>query len=289
MRILILGGDGMLGHQLLLSWSHRHEVLVTLRQLRDAYSDFDLFDDGNSVCGVDIRDAGAVETVFRDFSPDAVINAVGIVKQRPDAADAVQSIEINALAPHRLSGICERYRARLVHLSTDCVFSGNKGLYTEDDPEDARDLYGRSKLLGELHYAHTVTLRTSIIGLELTRKKSLIEWFLAQSGEIRGFTRAIYSGFTTMEMARIIERVLLRHPDIHGLWHVASQPISKYDLLCQFSEKLHRQDIHILEDDSFVCDRSLDGSRFERQTGYSPPSWEVMLDELAEQVMERRQ
>lgn len=288
MRIMILGGDGMLGHQLLKSYEGRHDVRVTLRQSLQAYAGYGLFDTGNSFAETDVLDFDRVAEVVREFRPEAVINAVGIVKQRAESHDAIPSLEINALLPHRLSLLCGEAGARLVHVSTDCVFSGDKGMYTEDDAENATDLYGRSKLLGEVRDAHAVTLRTSIIGLELSRKKSLIEWFLAQQGEIRGFRKAIYSGFTTAEMARIIEFVLLEKPELTGLWHVASNPINKYDLLNTFAQKLGRDDMTIVADDSFVCDRSLDGSRFEREAGYTPPTWDAMLDELAAEVQERK-
>jgi dTDP-4-dehydrorhamnose reductase len=174
-----------------------------------------------------------------------------------------------------------------VHMSTDCVFSGSKGMYLETDFEDAADLYGRSKLLGEVDTPHSITLRTSIIGLELSRKKSLIEWFLAQRGSIKGYSKVIYSGFTTIEMARIIEMLLLEQPTLSGVWHVASAPISKFDLLVELATILNRSDIEIEQDDTFVCDRSLDASQFGHATGYHAPNWHQMLGELAEQIQER--
>ena len=287
MRILILGGDGMLGHQLLKSYLGHHEVRVTVRRALEGYARYRLFNSDNTFANVDVLDFGRVAEIVRDYRPEAVINAVGIVKQRAESRDAIPSIEVNSLLPHRLSLLCADAGASLVHLSTDCVFSGAKGMYTEDDLEDAGDLYGRSKLLGEVADPHALTLRTSIIGLELSRNKSLIEWFLAQKGTVKGFTRAIYSGFTTREMARIIELVLLQRPGLSGLWHVASSAISKYDLLSRFADRLGRDDVDIVADDTFVCDRSLDGSRFAAETGYVPPAWETMLDELAEEVQER--
>lgn len=287
MRILILGGDGMLGHQLLKSWQQHHEVRVTLRGEQSRYNQFGLFNPDNSYYGIDVRKFSDLEAVVHTFRPEAIINAVGIVKQRAEADDAILSLEINSLLPHRLSRLCTETGARLVHLSTDCVFSGNKGMYTEDDLEDARDIYGRSKLMGEVHDAHAVTIRTSIIGLELSRNKSLIEWYLVQKGRISGFTRAIYSGFTTLEMARIIEKVLLEYTSISGLWHVASAPINKYELLKRLGELLGRDDIELLPDDEFFCERSLDASRFNSETGYQPPSWDAMLTELAQQIRER--
>ncbi|GAV19752.1 dTDP-4-dehydrorhamnose reductase [Mariprofundus micogutta] len=287
MKILILGGDGMLGHQLLKSWSDRHEVCVTLRGESRSYDHYGLFHDTNSFYGVDVRDFNTIEQTVSKFQPDAIVNAVGIVKQRAEAQDAIISLEVNSLLPHRLSQLCGEVGARLIHMSTDCVFSGLKGMYTENDLEDASDLYGRSKLLGEVHDVQAVTLRTSIIGLELARNKSLIEWFLAQSGQVNGFSRAIYSGFTTMEMARIIENVLLEHKALSGLWHVASDPINKFELLSKLSEFMGRADIRLLEDANFCCERSLDASKFNKETGYRPPSWDEMLSEQAVQIRER--
>ncbi len=287
MRILILGGDGMLGHQLLKSWQSSHDVSVTLRGESEQYHQYGLFNDDNSYYGVDVQDFAQIVSTVEAFKPEAIVNAVGIVKQRSAAQDAIICLEVNSLLPHRLSQLCNEHDVRLIHISTDCVFSGSKGMYTEDDLEDARDLYGRSKLLGEVPDAQAVTLRTSIIGLELSRKKSLVEWFLAQKGEIKGFTRAIYSGFTTQEMARIIERVLLVDISLSGLWHVASSPINKYELLDLLSGYIGREDVKLLPDSGFFCERSLDASRFNEKTGYSPPSWHEMLVELAEQIRER--
>jgi len=167
------------------------------------------------------------------------------------------------------------------------VFAGTRGGYREDDTADANDLYGRTKYLGELHDGHCVTLRSSIIGLELARKTGLVEWFLAQTGSIRGFRRAIYSGLTTAEMARVVERILLHHADISGVWQVASRPISKYDLLSGLASRLERGDMRVEPDDEFACDRSLDGGRFHDATGYQAPAWDDMLDELANEIKDR--
>lgn len=289
MRILILGGDGMLGQQLWHHFAGRHEARVTLRMGIEAYSGLGVFDADHAFAGIDVRHEDDLLRVFAEFRPEAVINAIGIVKQRDEAKAALPSLELNAVFPHRLSKICGAAGARLIHMSTDCVFSGRKGAYTEADPSDAEDLYGKTKFLGELHDEHCVTLRTSIIGLELRRKAGLIEWFLLQQGGIRGFRRAIYSGFTTAEMARVIERVLLEHTGLHGVWHVASTPISKYELLRMLAEKIERTDVDIEPDDSFVCDRSLDGTRFTEATGYAAPSWDTMLDELAQQIRQREE
>jgi dTDP-4-dehydrorhamnose reductase len=289
MRILIPGGDGMLGHQLLLHFRNRNafEVRVTLRRHLSAYEQFGLFTGDNAFTEVDVRDINRVSGVIEDFRPHVVVNAVGIVKQRETAREVAPSLEINALFPHKLALICRKTGARLIHMSTDCVFTGRRGCYTEEDIPDAEDLYGRTKFLGELHDEGCVTLRTSIIGLELSGRKSLVEWFLGQRGTIRGYKRAIYTGLTTMEMARVIERVIMRHDKLNGVWQIASQPISKYELLCRLSEKLGRRDVLIEEDEQFACDRSLVSERFNQATGYRPPDWDRMLAELAELILQR--
>lgn len=287
MRCLILGGDGMLGHQLLQSWQERHEVRVTLRGPMASYESYGLFHSGNSIPNVDGRDVEKVLEVVGDFQPDAVVNCIGIIKQRPVVNDTIVSLETNSLLPHRLRLICAAARARLVHLSTDCVFNGHRGMYRQSEAANAEDLYGLGKYLGEVAEAPAITIRSSIIGLELSRKQSLIEWFLRQSGTIKGFTRAIYSGVTTLEMARIIEHLLLRETDLYGLWQVASTPISKYDLLCRLSNLLGRQDVTIVPESDFHCDRSLDGSEFTERTGYPISSWDRMLKELAAQIQGR--
>ncbi len=287
MKILILGGDGMLGHQLLRVWTGHHDVRVTLRQAVPSYGRFGLFTATNSLGGVDATDLARVEAVLEEVRPDAVINCVGIVKQRSEAKSAIPSIEINALLPHRLLELCTPRGARLIHISTDCVFSGRTGNYRESDTPDPVDLYGRSKLLGEVDAAPGLTLRTSIIGLELSRFTGLVEWFLAQRGIIHGFRRAVYTGFTTRELARVIEHVLLRRPGLHGVWQVASVPVTKFDLLVMLAERLGRTDVEIVADDAFTCDRSLRADAFMTETGYRAPSWDVMLGELAEEIQAR--
>ena len=286
MRCLVFGGDGMLGHQLLASLSARHEVRVTLRRTPADYTPYGLFHSGNSYYGVDVERPETVEPIFAEFRPEAVVNAAGVIKQRREI-DPRQMLEVNAVFPRRLHALCRIYDSRLVQLSTDCVFSGRRGGYGPDDAIDAEDVYGLSKYLGELNDAPAITLRSSIIGLELARKTGLVEWFLAQRGTIRGYTRAIYSGLTTIEMARVVELCLTDHRNLCGVWQPASQPIDKFDLLSRLSRKLSRHDLTIEPDDSFVCDRSLSGREFTARTGYRAPNWNVMLDELVAQVRER--
>jgi dTDP-4-dehydrorhamnose reductase len=285
MRVLVFGGDGMLGHQLLKYLSERHDVRVTLRQNLSVYSEFALFDEGNSYAGTDVCKKEVVKDVLADFQPHAVVNAIGIVKQRSAAKESIPSLEINALFPHRLALLCKGINARMIHVSTDCVFSGNKGMYRETDVSDAKDLYGRTKYLGEVHDSHCVTLRTSIIGRELSRKQGLLEWLLAQDGPVRGFKNAIFSGFTTLEFSRIIERVLMEYPEKAGLYHVSSDPISKFDLLALIKREMGLG-IEIIPTEEPRLDRSLDSDKFRREFNYTPPTWKEMVDDLKESLKE---
>jgi dTDP-4-dehydrorhamnose reductase len=282
MRVLIVGGDGMLGHELFNHFVKHHDTRVTLHRELAAYEQFRLFTNGNAYAGIDVRFDPPLLEVLAAFQPQAVINAVGIVKQREAAHEYIPSIEINALLPHRLALLCRAIGARLVHVSTDCVFSGKKGNYRDDAPSDAEDLYGKSKFLGEVRDTHAITLRTSMIGPELARKTSLLEWFLAQRGTVNGFTKAIFSGFSTMELARIIETVL-EFPAASGVYNVSSEPISKHDLLVLIKEKM-RLPIEIVPDGAFQCDRSLDSTCFRAEFHYTPPVWEAMIDELAREL-----
>lgn len=280
MRILVLGGDGMLGHRLLMQLREHHDIRVTLRRDLVEYAACGMFDQRNAYPDVDVLSSQRLIEVLSDFHPQAIINAVGVVKQRAAAKIAMPSIEINALLPHRLALLARAIDAKLVHISTDCVFSGRTGGYTEADPSDAEDLYGKSKFLGEVSDNGCITLRTSIIGRELSRKTGLLEWFLAQRQPIKGFTNAIYSGLTTHELARVIEYVLMDFPHARGLYHVSSEPISKYDLLIMIRDALGLK-IDIVADVAFRCDRSLNSDQFRQEFGYAPPTWRAMVDELA--------
>lgn len=283
MRLLILGGSGMLGHQLWRGLHAQHDTWVTLRRPVADFEVHNLFDEAKAIQFDDITDDTALERALGQAKPEAVINCVGLIKQRDEASDEALTLRVNAEFPHRLAKRCGEAGARLIHFSTDCIFAGTKGNYTESDPPDAADLYGQSKHQGEVADAHSVTLRTSVIGHELATNLALLDWFLSQRGQaIKGFTKAIYSGFTTLEMARIADRILTQHTDLSGVWHVASEPISKFGLLELCREKLGWEGV-IEPNDEFVCDRSLNADRFNAATGYTPPSWEAMIGELAQQ------
>ena len=283
MRLLILGGSGMLGHQLWRSLHAQYDTWVTLRRSVADFAAHNLFDQAKVIQVDDITDDESLGHALDQAKPDAVINCVGLIKQRDEASDEALAMRVNAEFPHRLAKRCSETGARLIHFSTDCVFAGTKGGYTENDPPDATDLYGQSKHRGEVADAYCVTLRTSVIGHELATNLALLDWFLSKRGQaISGFTKAIYSGFTTLEMARIVDRILTQHPALSGVWHVASNPISKFALLQLCREKFAWEGV-IEPNDEFVCDRSLNADRFNQATGYTPPSWEAMISELAQQ------
>lgn len=235
---------------------------------RDLYS--------SVIVGVDVENIDSLMRLFAVAHPDVVINCVGLIKQLAEASDPLSAVLINALLPHRLARLCDVAGARLIHMGTDCVFSGAKGMYTEADASDASDLYGRSKYLGEVDYPHAITLRTSIIGHELDGARSLVGWFLAQEGSVKGFTRAIFSGLPTVEIARLIRDHVIPHPDLHGLYHVSAEPINKFDLLTLVANR-YGKSIDILPDETYVIDRSLDSTRFRAVTGFQPAPWAELI------------
>ena len=221
---------------------------------------------------------------FAVAKPDVVINCIGIIKQLPNANDHLESLAINATLPHRLAKYCDATGARLVHFSTDCVFSGRRGLYEEVDFPDAYDLYGRSKFLGEVAYENSITLRTSIIGHELGRSNSLVDWFLSQSGNVKGFTKAIFSGLPTIEVARIVKEHVIPNSKLSGLYHLSADPINKYDLL-NLVAGTYGKGINIIADDNLVIDRSLNSDRFRKATGFMPKPWSVLIKSMHEEYL----
>jgi dTDP-4-dehydrorhamnose reductase len=282
MRILILGGGGMLGHRLVADLQKDFEIWATLRGSLRSYERYGLLDPERTLSGIDALNFDAVTEAMARVRPDAVINCIGIIKQLAAAKDPFLSVAVNSLLPHRLHRLCRATGARLIHFSTDCVFSGRTGHYTEDDPSDALDLYGRSKFLGETVGEGALTIRSSIIGPELGTTSGLLEWFLSQRGRrVEGYRRAVYSGFTTHEMARIVRMALTQDAQLSGTLHVSSEPINKYDLLTLIRQG-YGVDVEIVPDDKVQIDRSLDSTRFRHLTGYVPPSWPKMIEEMAE-------
>lgn len=277
LRILILGATGMLGSSLFRAFSsdNRYVTFGTIRAAGHAR----LFQPclrSALIPDVQVEGEAGLIKAMGQARPHVVINCIGIIKQLPGANDHLASLAINASLPHRLARYCELAGARLIHFSTDCVFSGKLGGYREDDFADAYDVYGRTKLLGEVAYDHALTLRTSIIGHELSSARSLIDWFLSQKGRANGFSRAVFSGLPTIEIARVLKHHVLNDPKLSGLYHLAVDPINKYDLL-HLVTQTYGADIELAPDDSLVIDRSLNSGRFRLATGYAPPKWPELV------------
>ncbi len=279
MRILVLGASGMLGNAMLRLMSEQKDWVV-YGAIR-GYSSLlqDLAPKSKILYGINADQPDSLINAFVKSRPEIVINCIGLVKQLASAQNPLEAIPINGLLPHRLAHLCELVKARLVHISTDCVFSGSKGNYRESDVPDAYDLYGRSKLIGEVSYPHATTLRTSIIGHELGNDHGLIAWLLSQQGTVKGHTNAIFSGLPTCELARVVRDYLIPNDNLHGIYHVAAEPISKYDLL-RLVKSEYGKKIEIEPDHEVKINRSLDGSLFREVTGYIAPSWSNLIMQM---------
>ena len=277
MKVLVLGGTGMLGHK---AWEVLGQRFETYATLRAPVAGTALDIGKRALTGVSAADLESVAEAISKVRPGVVVNCIGVVKQLAAAHAALPSIAINALFPHQVAEITAAAGIRMIQISTDCVFSGRRGLYTEDDEPDPVDLYGRTKLLGETNYDHTFTIRTSIIGRELREAHGLLEWFLSQTGTIQGYTRAIFSGLTTQALSETLAQVIADHPRRSGTWHVASVPITKFDLLNELA-RAYDHDVRIEPDASIHVDRSLDDSRFRAATQIPRPTWSEMLEQLA--------
>lgn len=281
MRVLVLGVSGMLGSAVVdvFSQDSSYEVWGTLRNA-SVLRYFAAEQRPRLLVGVDVLDQDALVRALDTVRPDVIINCVGLIKQLADAKDPLSALPVNAMFPHRLARLCGLAGIRVVHVSTDCVFSGRKGMYTENDTSDAEDLYGKSKFIGELHdFEHAVTLRTSIIGHELNSSFALVDWFLSQTGDVRGYAKAIFSGLPTVELASVIKEHVFAHPELHGLYHVAAAPIAKLELLSLIADQ-YKKEIDILPDERLVIDRSLNGERFRQATGYIAPAWPKLIEKM---------
>lgn len=281
MRILVLGASGMLGHKLVQVLGRRFEIFASIRGDFDRVEHFGILERNRTFENVDVRNFETVETLIRECRPDVVVNSLGIVKQRLESRAVVQMLEINSLFPHRLTELALRDGFRLITISTDCVFSGTKGRYTETDPADALDLYGQSKHWGEVDQGRCLTIRTSIIGRELFDFHGLFEWLISKRGEsVQGFANAVFSGFPTLVFADIIGDIAENHQELSGVFHVSSEPISKFELLKKLNAKFELG-ISIDMHTDLAIDRTLDNTKFREATGFKPPNWDEMIDAMA--------
>jgi dTDP-4-dehydrorhamnose reductase len=283
MKILIFGTTGMLGHTLFNYLGQNNSDLNTFGLVRDE-SDFRLFTKRQEKklisAKFDIRHED-IRNIIEKVEPNLVLNCIGLIKQDNKSKSFIDSISINSLLPHIFSKVCDDKKIRLIHFSTDCVFSGTKGNYSEKDTPDCNDVYGLTKLLGEVNNPNHLTLRTSIIGHELKKNLGLLEWFLNEKNEIKGFSNAIFSGLTTLEIAKFVKNFIIPEPNISGIYHLSSKPISKYNLLKMIND-LYNVNHKITKFDEIMIDRSLNSNQLRKVTGYSPPEWDQMISEMKE-------
>jgi dTDP-4-dehydrorhamnose reductase len=280
MKVLVFGASGMIGSAMfrMLSAKKEWQVWGTLRS-DEAKRFFSGDQQDKLVASVDVEKHDALVQMFARVKPDVVVNCIGLTKHHKEAEDPLLALPLNALLPHRMADLCAVAGARLIHVSTDCVFAGTKGNYGEADAPDAGDVYGKSKHLGEVDYPHAVTLRTSTIGHELQSAYGLLEWFLAQQGSCKGFNRAIFSGLPNTEFARVVRDVVIPRPDLHGLYHVGADPVGKYELL-KLITRVYGKQIDIVRDDKFMIDRSLNSNRFNQVSGYKAAGWPELIQAM---------
>ena len=277
MKVLVLGLSGLIGSATFRVLSERSDWMVfgSIRS-DNVRSFFPKVNAEKLISNIDVNNFSSVIFVIEAIKPDVVINCIGATKHKKEGNTPIDAIDLNALLPHRLAQLCEQVQARFIHISTDCVFSGTKGMYVENDSPDANDVYGRSKALGEVSYGSALTLRTSTIGHELQSHNGLLNWFLSQGESCKGFNKAIFSGLPTVVFAKIIRDVVLENKKLKGLYHVAAKPINKYELL-KLIASVYKKAIHIEEDDSLIVNRSLDASKFNKAIGYNPLDWESLI------------
>ncbi|MGX5201602.1 dTDP-4-dehydrorhamnose reductase family protein [Aliikangiella sp. IMCC44632] len=280
MKILIVGATGMLGYSLFTNLSDYSEYNVygTVRNITGKEQYFKNYSK-KLVMGIDVSNLEAVDSWLASEKPDVVINCIGLIKQHDISKQHVDAISVNALLPHLLANLCAKNNARLIHFSTDCVFTGEKGNYTEADIPDAQDLYGKSKHLGEVDYAPHLTLRTSIIGHELNSSVSLVDWFLSQTKSVSGYSKAVFSGLPTCFVAKVLAENILKNLKLTGLYHLSVNPINKYDLLTLVA-KIYNKSIEINKSDKLVIDRSLNSTRLKADASLSVPSWEQLIVDM---------
>lgn len=271
----------MLGHKLVQVFKSQFETCATFHGNFEKYRGIDVFEGVRVVENIEAEDFASVERTIAEIGPDVIVNAIGVTKHVPDVENVIKTITINSLLPHELAQLAAEQDARLICIGTDCVFTGAKGNYVETDPADASDLYGKTKNLGEVVDGNCVTLRTSIIGRELFTRNSLVEWFLSnRGGRVKGFTKAIFTGFPTVVLAEILADVIANQPSLRGLYHVSSDRINKFDLLQLINSEMN-VGVEIETDDQLAIDRSLDSTRFRRETGLAPHSWPEMIKRMA--------
>jgi dTDP-4-dehydrorhamnose reductase len=283
MKILILGGTGLIGHKLWIELSRRfQDVFTIIHGKKKLFNKYGWYDTNKVIDYIDIMDFQKLEGIFYSVQPDVILNCIGITKRKKEINNPLLAISINSLFPHKLAQWAKLHNKRIIHFSTDCVFDGRIGNYTEESLTTAEDVYGRTKALGEINYSHTLTIRSSFIGRELFTQTELLEWFLSQKGKtIKGFTKAMYTGVSTIFMSKVVGEIIQYHPELSGVRQLSIEnPISKYDLLC-LARDAFKVNIEIIPDDTFEIRPTLNGSKLRGELGLSIPTWSEMMFEIA--------
>ena len=283
MRIIILGSNGLLGNTIIRYFFENFNY-ETYGFCRDSSKlGFLNKNDFKRIKIVkDIFNTEDLKKKIEKIKPDVIINSIGITnKIKNQNSNFIQKIiHVNSLFPHQLQQLCLQLDIRLIHLSSDCVFSGDKGFYSEQDNPDPIDIYGKSKLLGELDYENTITIRKSVIGHEISSKNGLLEWFLKQEGEVKGYKKAIFSGITVLELAKVIDMHIIPNQNLRGVYHVSGQSISKYNLLKIIASE-YKKVIKIVPNEEVKIDRSLNSIKFNKITGYQSEAWPKLIKSMA--------
>lgn len=277
-KIIVLGASGMLGHKMFEILSKDNECYGTVTSFAKYKEVFPKEYHSKIIDGVIADKIETVEKVVTQIKPDFVINCIGVIKQNEMSHDAKNMIQLNALFPHQLASICDSVKSKLITIATDCVFDGQKGEpYLESDLPTCHDAYGMSKYLGEINYGNHLTLRTSIIGHELGSSLSLLDWFLNEESEvIKGYTKAIFSGLPTFELASFIDKYVLDNKELKGLYHLSVEPISKFDLL-KLVAKEYNKKVEFVTDDKVKINRALNSDKLRKLVGYQPSNWEDLI------------
>lgn len=284
MRILVLGVSGLIGHQLFKQLSRNHKTFGTLHKSKQGYGNLKLLAGYNIIENVDVNNFEFLRGIISTVNPDVILNCVGITKRKINTDNMLETLQVNALFPHKLAEWALTTKKRVIHFSTDCVFNGKTGNYTEDSLTTAEDFYGRTKALGEIKYSHTLTIRSSFIGRELFDKTELLEWFLAQDGKIiNGFKKTFYSGVSTIYMSKIVNKIITEYPNLSGLYQLAPEkPISKHELLC-IAKKAFNINVEILPDELQIHNPTLNSTKLRKEINLAVPPWEEMMKELAQE------
>tara|TARA_Y100000766_G_scaffold110909_1_gene94924 strand:+ start:130 stop:1002 length:873 start_codon:yes stop_codon:yes gene_type:complete len=282
MKIIILGCTGLLGNTITKNFlqNYDYEIYPIIRD----FSKIKFFKQEyhkNFVEILNILDLSELEKTITPIKPDIIINCLGLTNKfsNNNAFEIQEFIEINSLFPHKLYQLCMQLNIRLIHFSSDCIFSGKKGAYSETDIPDPIDIYGKSKLLGELDYENCITIRKSVIGHELFSKNGLLEWFIDQNEVVQGYKKVIFSGLTALELSRLLAIYIIPSKNLKGIINVTGPSITKYDLLKKIA-RVYKKSINIIPNESVISNRSLNGSKFSNLSGYQPKSWNELINSM---------